>query len=317
MHILIADDDALTRAILKKQVQKLGHTCLLASHGGEAWSLFQSYPFDAIISDWMMPELTGLELCDRVRAETSVPYTFFILQTAKNEKQNYILGMQTGADAYLTKPVDVDELEMVLISAQRVTSLHRQLLEQKAELERLNRKLHEEGRRDGLTGLRNRLCLNEDLAVLGARSVRYGYGYSIALCDLDFYKAYNDRYGHQAGDDVLRAVANTMQATMRSGDAVYRYGGEEFLVLLPEQTIHTAANGLKRLCDNVLARAIPHAASPHGAVTISVGIAEAEPKGTISPEAVISQADQALYYAKHQGRNCVALHGDNACQVFV
>jgi len=314
VNILIADDDALARAILSKQVQKLRHSCMVASDGAEAWKLFRSYPFDVIISDWMMPELSGLELCEKVRADTSVPYTYFVLQTAKSEKQNYILGMQTGADAYLTKPVDRDELEMTLISAQRVTSLHRQLLDQKAELEVLNRKLHDEGRRDALTGLRNRLCLNEDLALLEARCLRYGYGYSLAICDIDYYKAYNDRYGHQAGDDALRTVARIMQGTMRSGDGIYRYGGEEFLIILPEQTIHTAANGLNRLCEALLAEGVPHSASPYGALTISVGLAAGD--GQSAPEAIISRADEALYQAKREGRNQLAMFSEGTIRLY-
>lgn len=158
MCILVAEDDPVSRMILRKQVEREGHVCIVADSGEEAWVLYQANMVDVIISDWVMPGMTGVDLCRRIR----------------------------------------DELILRLMTAERVTSLHRQLLAQKIELEHLNRQLHRQGRRDALTGLRNRLCLREDLEMLCDRSQRYGHTYGLAMVDIDHFKRCNDRYGHPA-----------------------------------------------------------------------------------------------------------------------
>lgn len=315
MNILIAEDDAVSRLILQKCVERLGHTCLLASSGMEAWSRFQHQPVDVVISDWMMPGMDGLELCRRVREWPSNTYTYFILLTSLDEKHHFISGMQAGADDYLTKPLDREELQMRLIAAARVTSLHRQLADQKAELERLNHQLYEEGRKDALTGLRNRLCMQEDLRMLQDRAERYGHSYCAALCDIDYYKRYNDHYGHLAGDAVLKRVGAALTASCRTGDTVYRYGGEEFLILLPEQPVLVAGSVMRRICESIRDLGEPHESSPFGTITISVGIASLTSRTGDSVDHLLKRADEALYHAKGSGRNCVAVYEDSSCSV--
>ena len=280
MKVLIAEDEAISRMILKKAVEKFGHECLVAEDGEKAWELFQdTEEVDVIISDWMMPGIDGLEFCCRVRETNSDSYTFFIFLTSLGDKQHLLEGMKAGADDYLAKPLDREQLQVRLIAASRVNSLHRQLNEQnqqlneqKAELEKLNRELFALARRDPLTHLGNRLRLHEDLKILNAQAERYVRGYCVMLCDIDCFKLYNDTYGHLAGDEVLKKVAEVISENLRAGDTAYRYGGEEFLTILPEQTLESAAPAAERLRRSVEDLAITHEArTPPGVVTISVG----------------------------------------------
>jgi diguanylate cyclase (GGDEF)-like protein len=156
-------------------------------------------------------------------------------------------GMTAGADDYLVKPLDPDDLQARLIAAARVTCLHRQLAQQRTELQSLNQELTAIARRDPLTGLGNRRALQEDLELLEARVTRYGHRYCMALFDVDHFKAYNDAYGHQAGDEVLHAVAAQLKDKARSGDAIYRYGGEEYLCIFPEQSLATGIHAVQRM----------------------------------------------------------------------
>ena len=167
MRILIAEDDTVSRTILRRAVEKIGHECLASADGEEAWSLYKENPdLDVIISDWMMPGVDGLELCRRVRNLDRDGYTYFIFLTALGDRGHLLQGLKAGADDYLSKPLDRDELGMRLTSALRVTDLHQRLAFQNVELEKLNRMLFEQSRQDPLTSLGNRLRLKEDLRVL-------------------------------------------------------------------------------------------------------------------------------------------------------
>ncbi len=309
LRVLIADDEPVSRMILQRAVQQAGHQCQAAADGAEAWELFQVADFDVIITDWVMPLLDGRELCQRVRAHTQATYTYIILLTALGDKAHFLEGMEAGADDYLAKPFDAEELRARLIAAARVVALHQRLAEQNAELAALNNALAESARTDPLTGLGNRLRLWEDLQTVHSQVARYGRKYAVALCDVDRFKAYNDRFGHPAGDEALRAVARTLASACRGADRAYRYGGEEFLILLSEQEGIGAAVALNRLRQAVEALAIPHPDNaPAGVLTISGGIAVAMPGGEEAPEALISHADTALYQAKDGGRNRIVVY---------
>jgi diguanylate cyclase (GGDEF)-like protein len=193
-----------------------------------------------------------------------------------------------------------------LIAASRVNSLHRQLNERNAELEKLNRELFAASRQDPLTRLGNRLRLREDLEKLNGQVERYSHGCCAMLCDIDFFKAYNDTYGHLAGDEVLKKVAGVISGNLRRGDMAYRYGGEEFLIILPEQTLEFANVAAERLRRCVEELAILHEAkTPPGVVTISVGLAALSPGERKPVEKLLKEADDALYSAKEAGRNRV------------
>jgi diguanylate cyclase (GGDEF)-like protein len=307
---LIAEDEAVSRLVLLRSVQRLGHTVVVASDGDAAWKAYKEEPPDVIISDWVMPGIEGIEFCRRVREVEKSSYTYFIFMTALADKSSLLRGMEAGADDYLTKPVDLDDLEARLLAAMRVTKLHRRLIEQNEDLARLSRASFEAARVDPLTRVANRLRLREDLEALRPRVVRYGHSYAAALCDVDHFKRYNDHHGHLAGDEALRAVAAAIAKGLRKGDEVYRYGGEEFLVLLPEQTEARATIALERLRASVEALALPHHGIERPAVvTMSVGIAAMLKDDDAPWEGWIRRADIALYRAKGDGRNCVRSYG--------
>jgi two-component system cell cycle response regulator len=313
LKILIAEDNAVSRTILKKAVEKFDHECLAAEDGEKAWELYRKTPgVDVIISDWMMPGIEGLELCRLVRGEERNEYTYFIFLTSLGDRDHLLMGLEAGADDYLSKPLDRGELQVRLISASRVTALHRRLAYQNNELGRLNRKLFEQSRKDPLTHLGNRLRLREDLETLSAQVERYGHSYCVMLCDVDFFKAYNDTYGHLAGDEVLKRVADMISENIRGGDLAYRYGGEEFLITLPEQSLESAVSTADRLLRAVENLLIPHEKNPPGVVTISLGVAALLAGKPMSADDLLKEADEALYRAKESGRNRVVSYEASA-----
>jgi diguanylate cyclase (GGDEF)-like protein len=302
LRILLVDDDPTSRLIAQVALRRLGHQCQTVTDGAQAWEAFHSDRPDVVISDWMMPGLNGLELCRQVRADTG-GYTYFIMVTSQRALDQVIEGMTAGADDYLIKPLNPDDLQGRLIAAARVTVLHRQLSDQRGELERLNQELTDIARRDPLTGLGNRRALQEDLELLEARVARYGHRYCMALLDIDHFKAYNDTYGHQAGDSVLQAVAGELKAQARAGDALYRYGGEEFLCIFPEQSLATGTIAAQRMRGGLESQGIPHVGNDGGVLTLSAGLAVMDPSKGRSVAEVLKEADEALYRAKELGRN--------------
>lgn len=305
MRILVADDDPTSRIIARSALEKLGHECSVVSDGVKAWEEFGDRCPDVVITDWIMPGLSGVELCRRIRADTSGGYTYCIMVTSQGAYNQIVEGMGAGADDYLLKPLDTDELHFRLIAADRVTSLHRQLADQQAELEQLNGRLAGIARRDSLTGLWNRRALDEDLDHLDERVSRYGACYCMALFDIDDFKAYNDTYGHLAGDQILQTVASQLKLQARAGDTVYRYGGEEFLCILHEQTITSGIAAAQRMRTGQEKLAIPHMGGSSGVLTISAGVAALDPHEPTPATAVLKLADEALYRAKRLGRNQV------------
>jgi diguanylate cyclase (GGDEF)-like protein len=295
MHILIADDDPGTRLIVAAAVERLGHRCTVAEDGVAAWEQFATAAPDVVITDWDMPGLDGTELTRRIRSQADVAYPYVIILTARAEQADALHAMEAGADDLVFKPLQREELERMLVGAARVTALHR--------------RLHRDARQDALTGLGNRHRLSEDLEAMRARAQRYGHRWCVALLDIDRFKGYNDGAGHVQGDAVLRRVSTVLAETVRGGDTVYRYGGEEFLVLLPEQTLETAALAAERLGGGIEALALRHPAG--GVVTVSVGVA-GPAEGGDGVDDLVGAADAALYAAKRRGRNRVELAGTDA-----
>ncbi len=305
LDIVIADDDESTRELIGRVVTKLGHRCRLAADGLQALALLKQRPADVVLSDWDMPGMTGAELCSRLRkVGDDAPYTYFVILTSFDDRDHLLGGMAAGADDYQRKPVNLDELEARLMSATRVVGLHRRLEVRTAELRDDTHRLYAASRTDALTGAGNRLRLDEEVETLLSRAQRYGHKCSLAICDLDFFKSFNDELGHVAGDEVLRRVAEGMRGTLRASDTLYRYGGEEFVVLLIEQTVGEATRAMERMRAAIERLAIPSPATG-GALTISIGVAEVDPEADHTPDEWIARADQALYEAKALGRNRV------------
>ena len=307
MRILIAEDDTASRLILEAALAGLGHEVIAATDGEQAWKLFQSEKVEAIISDREMPGLNGVDLCRRVRGSDGGKYIYFIFLTSVSDKIGSAEAIRTGADDYLMKPLNRHELEARLLVASRITKLCREMAEQQVQLEHLNRQLFAQARArlDGLTKVGNRLKMREDLNVLVARVAKQGESFCAVMCDVDHFKLYNDEYGHLQGDEVLKKVASTLLQGCRPNDEIYRYGGEEFLLVMPEQSIEAACAAAERHRARIEQLAIPNIGSPAATVTISAGVASINPSSGPSIKEWLETADGALYRAKQLGRNRV------------
>jgi two-component system cell cycle response regulator len=304
LKVIVVEDDPDVRQIVEFVVHRLGHSCQVACDGSEAWAMHQANRADLIISDWKMPVMDGLQLCREVR-EGDPPewHTHFILVTGRDDRSHLVEGLHAGADEFITKPIRLAELEARLEAAWRVVAAHRALEANNSTLRLDSAREYRAARTDPLTAVSNRLRLKEDLEPLEGRASRYGHRYCAALCDVDAFKAYNDSFGHLSGDDALCLVARTIQEHLRSGDSLYRYGGEEFLAILPEQSLADAKAGMGRVRHEVEKLCIRHAPEAPGPfLTVSVGIAEL---GAGSVDDWLRRADAALYRAKSLGRNCV------------
>ena len=299
MRILIAEDDQVSRRLLEVHLGKWGYQVVAARDGNEAWQILNSGAAPRLaILDWMMPGMDGTELCRKVREEGKEPYTYIILLTALSGEENLCAGMDAGADDYLTKPFRVNELRVRLRAGRRIVDLQDELI---AAREALRIK----AAHDPLTGLWNHEEIIASLQRELARGKRAGKLVGAIMADIDHFKRVNDNHGHLAGDVVLRAVADTMLLRMRPYDAVGRFGGEEFLIVLPGCDEENAAALAERLRLNVCSAPIE---TPEGpvAVTISLGVAVSSLEECQAND-LIRAADHALYQAKHKGRNRVEI----------
>lgn len=435
MKILIAEDDKISARILERSLSLLGHETSVVHSGTDAWQAVQSEHFPVLITDWMMPGIEGPELCRMIRERFTDRYTYLIVLTARGEKEDQHEAMKSGADDFLSKPLDRQELEIRLAVAERILSMQQRmenqnedLKEQQADLENarlfaerallkaetagerfsllfegqpvacftidlewnirevnrksaqlFNKEPHElidrnvfeilgksfvnrkvisavkglakkrsfegleltDGNRflslsghalyysdgtvyggicnlvdntilrtlqnefaalattDGLTKIPNHRAFQERLTQLAAEGKR-GRKFCLAVADVDFFKRFNDDFGHQAGDDVLIAVASTLQNSIREVDFAARYGGEEFCALLTDVDEATAVQLMERV-----RIAIESIETPYRQITASFGVAEFGKKWN-SPEELIKAADSALYYAKETGRNRIS-----------
>jgi diguanylate cyclase (GGDEF)-like protein len=236
--------------------------------------------------------MDGLELVQRARSELRTPYyTYIILLTSRAEKKDVVLGLDAGADDYLTKPFDAQELRMRIKAGQRIIELESRLAEV--------------SRTDELTQIANRRAFEERLQWLCEQGTRYGRPFGVVMTDIDYFKKYNDSLGHQAGDAALKQVAQILAALVRKTDQAFRYGGEEFVCLLPETSLEGAMILAERLRAAVADARIPHPMNPVGIVTISLGVAAYAPSTSAAPQLILGQADKGLYEAKAAGRNRV------------
>lgn len=307
MDILVVDDAPDTRLIIKSVLKKLGHNVTTAEDGEEAWSLLcNSDKFQIVISDWVMPNLDGLGLCQRIRREPFSKYTYIILLTGMSGKTNLISGIAAGADDFATKPINSEELEVRLRSAKRILDLEQTLAQQNEALERANTQLKTYATTDGLTNLYNRRAFQEHLEETLLFSRRANETLSLLILDVDYFKAYNDTFGHVEGDTALKIVSKLLKDNSRKNDFVARFGGEEFTVILP----NTDYNGAS-LCAEELRHAIEVYPWLERKITISIGITTIEYQRDREEDScdmytrILSEADQALYRSKSTGRNKV------------
>jgi two-component system, cell cycle response regulator len=300
VKILIADDSIVSRHLLEATLHKWGYDVLVACDGAEALELLQREDAPAlIILDWMMPGMTGVEVCRRIRERDREPYTYILLLTSKSQKEDLIEGMEAGADDYITKPFDQNELQVRLRAGTRLVDLQAQLLKAREDL-------REQATRDSLTRLWNRSSILGELGRELARSERDARPLGIVIVDLDHFKQVNDTYGHLAGDAVLREAARRMQGSIRQYDSIGRYGGEEFLILFPgcgDAECYSQADRLRKQLGQTEMSVNDCALR----ITASFGVTVAMPGERWTEEALIRKADEALYVAKKSGRNRVEI----------
>jgi diguanylate cyclase (GGDEF)-like protein len=300
--ILVADDDPTTRMILCTTLAKLGYQVAVAGDGDQAWSMLQAPgALNLAILDWLMPGLSGPEICRKLRERKDGPYVYIILLTAMDKLNDLVHGIDAGADDYITKPFNSQELSARLRAGQRILDLQHQLLAAQKALE--IRATH-----DGLTGLWNHAAIIERLAGELDRARREMSRVGVILFDLDHFKLVNDTYGHRVGDLVLRESAQRIKAVLRPYDAVGRYGGEEFLTVAPDCDVRLAAEVAERVRTVLSATPV---VTPAGqlSVTVSAGVSAATVENVAEASALIEAADRALYRAKELGRNRVEYDG--------
>ena len=300
--ILIAEDNPVSRRLLEKVLHKAGYEVASVENGRKALDLFDERFFPIVLSDWMMPEIDGLELCRVIRDRAFEGYVYIILLTAKNAKDDIIMGLKAGADDYLTKPFDRAELIARLNTGTRILKLEE-------SLKKANEKIRIMSITDSLTGCYNRAFMTQYLSQEIQKAKRYKHALSLILCDIDRFKTINDTYGHQTGDSVLKEFVQCIMGHIRKDvDMLFRYGGDEFLIALPETGIKGAYILAERLGKAVSQKVIQvHGRQIH--ITSSFGVAGLDPSTPdeeSSPETLISRADKCLYEAKEKGRDSVS-----------
>lgn len=295
-RVLVAEDDPTTRMMLCMTLTSWGLVPSEAENGAQALDILKGDdPPRLAILDWMMPELDGIDVCQNLRALSKEPYVYIILLTSLGRKEDLLTGLQSGADDYLVKPFDLNELRVRLKAGERIIKLQSELMEAKE-------RLHREATHDHLTGLLNRRALMSALDKQLARTQRTKEPISVIISDIDHFKSINDTYGHDAGDAALIEVARRLQEATREYDTVGRQGGEEFMVILPDSGREAGVQAAERLRQAVRTELINVAPETDLRITMSFGVFSSH---EADREELIRAADKALYRAKHGGRDRV------------
>jgi len=303
-RILVVDDHEDNIELLRARLEARGYEVFGASDGQAALDQVESVSPDLILLDVMMPKMDGMEVVRRLKANKNLPFIPVIMQTALDSTENKVEGLDAGADDYITKPINFAELEARVNSLLRIKKLETELTDRKNELSELNDKLRRISLTDGLTDIDNRRSLEDRLHEMWQHSVRLHEPIALIMCDIDKFKSVNDNFGHQAGDAVLKEVAQLLKGEAREIDRVGRYGGEEFLLILPGTVLDAAVTFAERLREKMDAHTFSY---PGGTLkrTISCGVAASPHPRVKDQEALLRAADDALYVAKETGRNRV------------
>ncbi len=295
LKILVADDSAVYRKLVEQTLSPDQYSILFAETGQSAIDLFKQHRPALVITDWVMPDLTGIEVCRQIRASAKDSYTYIIIVTSASEKENMVEGLEAGADDYLTKPFHPKELLTRVGVGRRLVDLQQQIESQ-------NRLLKELALTDALTGLPNRRSVEHWAKGQLSAAVRHGYSFWVVIADLDNFKVINATYGHDAGDTVLKEFARILKRSVRSSDTCGRTGGEEFIIIFT----HADECNVGIVVARVLRELREHDflfGTKSVQVTASFGIAGFQGKGSPEFAKLMNQADAALYTAKRAGRN--------------
>ncbi len=310
--VLVADDARVMRYATTRILKRLGLEAVEAEDGIQALELFEREKPDLVLIDVQMPGLDGLEVVRRIRQVNRENWVPIIFLTSMEEDADLTRGIEAGGDDYLTKPVSPVVLEAKIRALRRLDDMRRELMAVTLELREANERLARLSQQDGLTGIANRRRFDLDFMRELGRARRERRPISVVLLDVDYFKAYNDTYGHPAGDECLRAVAGALRSICRRPiDVAARYGGEEFALILPDTTEESARHRAAEAMRAVAALEIEHRGSEIArVVTLSAGVAGCVPGADVVADTLIGRADQALYAAKRAGRNLAVAHGD-------
>ena len=303
-RILVVDDHEDNVEVLRARLEARGYDVKGANSGQEALDTVAGWVPDLILLDVMMPDMDGLEVVSRLKADRKLPFIPVIMQTALDSTERMVAGLEAGADDYVTKPINFAELEARVRSLLRIKKLQQELGDRERELSQMNDKLLHISLTDGLTGVDNRRALEQRLHEMFEHSLRLHEPIACVMCDIDHFKKVNDTYGHAAGDEVLKQFAQILRDEAREIDRVGRYGGEEFLLLLPGTVLDSAVTFAERLRQRV----DDHTFSFEGGTlkrTMSCGVAAWPHPRIGGREEMLKAADDALYVAKELGRNRV------------
>jgi len=300
MKILLAEDNRFFRRLLEVNLAKWGHDVVACDDGSEAWRILSSDDSPKLaILDWEMPGMQGVEICREIRKVQCRPYVYIILLTAKNLKEDLVEGLESGADDYITKPFDPVELQVRVRAATRIVLLQEDLYAafKASELQ---------AKQDSLTGLWNHSAILDLLKQELERANRQRTPLGVIMADVDGFKAINDIHGHLVGDWVLREVALTMKSVIRLYDSVGRYGGDEFLVVVPGCSQEQVKQLAERLCGAV-SRRLNRTVAEQVGCTMSMGVAWTDGRSLEQVDGIVTAADESLYTAKKNGRNRVEI----------
>lgn len=297
IKILVADDSAVYRKLIEQTLSEKHYSLVFAKNGRETVKLFAEHKPALVIVDWIMPDVTGIEICKHIRSESQDSYTYIVLLTGKSEKESVVEGLAAGADDYLTKPFHHEELIARVGVGRRIMGLQR-------EIETKNALLKELALTDTLTGLPNRRAIEDWAMRQLSGAARYGFPFWVTVADLDHFKTVNDNYGHDAGDTVLKGFAEILKRHSRRSDICGRIGGEEFLLVLTHATEENAVTVIDRVRTELEATKFSFAGKN---ITVTASFGMAGFAGTRAPDfsRLVAQADASLYSAKRRGRNRV------------
>jgi diguanylate cyclase (GGDEF)-like protein len=299
LKILVADDDPVSRRLMERTLQKSGYEVIIAENGAQAFEQLsrEDGPRLALV-DWMMPELDGLEVCRKIRSMSKRPYIYITLLSSRLSNRDIVTGLEAGADDYLTKPCNPEELNARLRTGQRILCLEDTLVKAREEM-------RFQATHDAMTGLLNHAAILACFRQALSGSAQEHILLSLVLCDLDHFKRVNDVHGHLVGDEILRQVAVRLRESIRSCDAVGRYGGEEFLIVLRNCGATRLRSRAEQIRTAVACRSFP---IPGNALSLSLSLgalAVGEWNGALPMESLLEKVDNALYLAKSAGRNRV------------
>ncbi len=298
--VLVADDSAIYRKLVEHALSDEPYGVLIANNGRQAVDLFAKYHPQLVITDWEMPDITGIELCERIRRDFPTSYTYLIILTGMTDTDKVVSGLAAGADDYLTKPFQARELQARLGVGRRIVDLHRQI-------DAKNRLLEELALTDALTGLPNRRAVEGWVTLQLEGASRHGFPLWVAMADVDRFKNVNDTYGHDAGDIVLKKFAEILKINTRRSNMCARFGGEEFVLVLTQvekKGVEIAMERIRKQLESVVFTFEGRSLS----VTASFGVSRFQ--GTAPDfDLLKKRADLALYSAKRNGRNRVEVYG--------